>query len=383
LKRLPLLALAALSLAECAGHRLAPRPPLFPLTPAWKTPLSDFILSPLAADSRRVYVATRDGAVQALDQTSGAALWKVDGISGRLTAGDGTLLVRGTEGTVWSLQPRNGGLRWKSDTGVPGELPAVLDGERALVAGRGLVALDLAGGKALWTQAAPTDVTSPPVVTGARLLVGEADGTLRCRDRATGVSLWTYRTKGPLFAPPLVDEPRRRLYLGTTDRRILELSLDRGRPGWRWSVGADIRSPGLLTPDRVLYASFDAVIYCLHRGGNLAWRAPLPSRPLSGPLLVEGYVLVACFENELVGFAPDTGARAGSLRVVISEPQGTAGSEIRTPPIVSGKSIFIGLRDRSVVSYALPAPTVSEPPGTESPGTTETIPKVDPSPPSR
>jgi outer membrane protein assembly factor BamB len=343
LKQLPPLALAAVAFAACGGRRVAP-PPLFPLSPAWKAVVPDFILPPLAADARRAYVATRDGAVQALDQDSGAVLWRVDGVSGRLTAGDGMLLVRGADGTVWSLHPRSGGVRWKADSTVAGELPVILDSGRALVAGRGLAALDLASGTLVWNERSPADVTAPPVVAGARLLVGEADGTLRCRDRATGVSLWTYRAKGPLVAPPLVDERRRSVYLGTTDRRIQQLSLDHGRAGWRWSVGADIRSAGLLLEGRVLFACFDAVLYALHPGGNLAWRAPLPSRPLSGPLLVGGYVLVACLENDLVGYARDTGTRAGSLRT---------GAEIRTPPILSGRSILVGLRDRSVVAYKM------------------------------
>ena len=56
-------------------------------------------------------------------------------------------------------------------------------------------------------------------------------------------------------------------------------------------------------------------------------------------------MLVACLENELVAFAPDTGARAGSLRT---------SAEIRTPPILAGGFVVVGLRDRSVIAYALP-----------------------------
>ena len=65
----PLLAL--LLLAGCASRRPAPKAPLFPLTAAWKTLLGDFVVSPLAADARRLYVATRDGVVRALDPATG------------------------------------------------------------------------------------------------------------------------------------------------------------------------------------------------------------------------------------------------------------------------------------------------------------------------
>ena len=345
--------LAALVLASCAGRRPPPRVPLLPMPAAWKTLLGEFVVPPLAVDGRRVYVATRDGAVRALDRSTGAVAWKAEGLPGRLSAADGLVLVRAEDGTVSSLQPRTGAVRWKSGTGIAGALPAVPDGDRAFVAGRGLAALDLATGRVLWSDPSGAETTAPPVASGSRLLAGEADGTLRGRDRATGVSLWALRTGGPLTAPPLVDPGRRRLYVGTSDKRILEVSLDRGKPGWAWRVGADIGHPGLLLPDHVLFASFDAVLYALRRGGNLAWRGALPSRPLSAPLLVSGHVLVACLENELVAFTADTGARAGGLRT---------SAQIQAPPVVAGDYVVLGLRDRSVIAYALPgAPVPAEP----------------------
>jgi hypothetical protein len=109
-----------------------------------------------------------------------------------------------------------------------------------------------------------------------------------------------------------------------------------------------------LLKDQVVFASFDAVLYALRRGGNLAWRGSLPSRPLSAPLLIGGHLLVACLENELVAFATDTGAKAGQLRTT---------SEIRTAPILAGGLVVLGLRDRSVIAYAPgpPPPPAVEP----------------------
>jgi hypothetical protein len=64
-------------------------------------------------------------------------------------------------------------------------------------------------------------------------------------------------------------------------------------------------------------------------------------------------VLVACLENELVAFDSDTGARTGGLRT---------SAEIRTPPIVAGGYVIVGLRDRSVIAYALPGTLPPPPP---------------------
>ena len=52
-----------------------------------------------AADARRIFVATRDGAVRALDPKTGEVVWKAASVPGRLSAADGTLLVRDENGT--------------------------------------------------------------------------------------------------------------------------------------------------------------------------------------------------------------------------------------------------------------------------------------------
>jgi outer membrane protein assembly factor BamB len=351
-RRPALLLLLALGPAGCSGTRPAPRPPIFPPAATWKTLVGEPLVPPLAADSRRIFVATRDGAVRALDPKTGEVLWQAASVPGRLTASDGALLVRDESGVVTSLHPRTGAVRWRVETGIAGTLPVVLDGDRALVAGQGVAAIVLENGATAWSDPSGAETTSPPLPTTARLLTGEKDGTLRCRERATGVSLWTLRTGEALLASPLVDESRKRLYLGTTDRRILEASLDKGKPGWHWTIGADVGHAGLLQNGRVLFAAYDAVLYAFERGGNLAWRGSLPSRPLAAPLVVEGRVVVACLEIQLVAFDAKSGEKAGGF---------TTAAEIRTPPLRMGGLIVLGLRDRSVIAYGLagtaPAPT--------------------------
>jgi outer membrane protein assembly factor BamB len=346
---------AVLCLAGCAGRPPAPTPPLLPLPAAWKTLLGEFVAPPLATDGRRIFVATRDGVVRALDPATGAVGWKAEGRPGALSAAEGVLLVRGEDGTLTSLHPRTGAARWTASTGVAGTMPAVVDGDRALVPGKGLAAVELAGGRTLWADLSGAETTAPPVSAGSRILAGEGDGTLRCRDRETGVPLWVARTGGALLAAPLVDASRRRVYLGTTDKRILEVDLDDGETGWAWRVGADVAHGGLLLPERVLFAAYDAVLYSLRPGGNLDWRASLPSRPLSPPLRVGDYLLLACLENEVVAYTPETGKPAGRLRTA---------AEIRTAPLLApGGVVALGLRDRSVIAFALPGDAPPAPAG--------------------
>ena len=327
-------------LGGCARAPKPVAPHAFPLGTVWTASLDAALSPPLGLDERRVYVATRDGDVLALSRQDGALAWRAKGLRGLVSAASGIVVVRTPEGKVLSLQPRTGEVRWTTESSVPGAIPAVLDRDLVLVAGSGLAALDAASGRVIWSAPLGPIVTSLPVATGLQVIVGEADGTLRSRDRGTGASLWTLRTAEPLLAPVLIDE-RGEIFLGTTDRRLLRLG-PKGKKHWQWKVGADVISPPALSGDLALFTSFDATLYAIHRGsGKLAWRVGLPSRPLSGPLVVGPTVLVACHESEIVGFSLATGKAVGALKLP---------AEIRSAPLESAGRIFVGLRDLRVVA---------------------------------
>jgi eukaryotic-like serine/threonine-protein kinase len=352
------LLLVAAFLAGTGCRRVRPAvPPLFPVSTEWRVILDDTLEGPLATDGERIYGATRDGAVIALDRRTGLRAWQVKERPGVLSFGGGTLVVRGAHGVVWGLDPATGAARWQTDAGVAGTLPATVTGDRVLVAGEGLAALELLTGRKLWEHAEAGIVSAPPVLAGAWVLVGEAGGALRCRDAATGASRWSFDTGGPIIAAPVVDD-RAWIFLGTTTRRVVALGFDKGQVHWRWKTGADVQVPAALFGDKVLVASHEDVLYALKRGGgDLVWRAALPSRPLAGPIVVGTAVLVACHENEVVGFEGRTGTRLGALR---------APAEIRTAPVMVERLLYLGLRDRSVVALKLgagepsPAPSASE-----------------------
>jgi len=347
------LVLAALLAAHsgCARPPRPPDPPIFPLGTAWAVALEGSIEPPLALDERRLYVATRDGFLRALDRRNGGEAWRVRA-PGLVSAAPGVLVVRAPGGGVTSLQPRTGGVRWTAESGVPGTLPAAIDRDLVFVGGQGLAALEVAGGKVAWAAREQAIVTSGPVGTPKGLLVGEADGTLRLRERTTGATEWTFKTGEELQAPPFVDE-RGDVFLGTSDRRLLRLSLDSGKQKWRWKVGADVRSRAAVAGPLVLFTSFDATLYAIQRGsGKLAWRAGLPSRPLSGALIVGRTVLVACHENELVGFSVADGRPVGSLKLP---------AEIAAPPLLDRGRVFVALRDRSVHALSLAGLEATDP----------------------
>jgi outer membrane protein assembly factor BamB len=355
LRRAPIAALLLAGLAGLAGlacrSRAAVPPNVFPLGTAWTATLDQSIEGPLATDGVRLFVATADGAVSALDLASGTVAWRIPARHGVLGWGHGLVVLREEDGTVWGMEAETGHARWKVESGIAGAIPPVVAQDGVLVAGEGLALLDPATGAARWSVPSPPAIKGVPALEGARVLAGEADGALRARDAASGALVWAFPTGG-LVAAPVVDD-RERVLVGPTDRRFLAIDLRSGEQKWRWKVAADVQGRAAILEDNVVFASHEDVLYALNRGnGNMAWRAALPSRPLGGPLLAGRAVLVACFENEVVGLDARTGRKLGTLKTP---------AEIRTPPVMAGERLFVGLRDHTVVALQLAGPPVEEP----------------------
>ena len=332
----------AVSLAACSARpsrqKLPQQPTLFPLVQSWLLPLEGSLTGPLTSDGTRLFFVTRPGGLQAVEAATGKDLWRLSEQLGVAAAVPGWLGVRAADGGFSALDPETGATRWKAASGVEGDLPPAMNGDVAVVAGHGLAVLELASGRVRWS--AETQATIPPVLHGDSVLIGQADGTLRAWQLGTGAARWSSRPGlGPL-SPPVVDDEGR-LFLGTADRRLVSLDLAKGTKRWNWKVGTETAFPAAVGGGNVLFATSEAVLYAFRGGnGHLAWRAPLPSRPLSGPLLAGGAVLVACngtrpSESLLLGFDLTTGRRLGEMK--------TSG-EILGSPVLVGSQVVLELR---------------------------------------
>lgn len=347
--RTALLLCLAAALSACGRARIAPPAPLFPLENAWKVPVPGGVDHGPVTDGDRVFYVSHAG-LHAIEAATGKPAWSTPGRDGALAAAASLLVLREADGTVWGIEPASGSARWKVESGIPGALPPVVDGDRVLIAGEGVAVLHAGSGRTLWAAPGAPKVTAPPAVAGPLVIVGEADGTVRARDGITGSPRWAFATGGEVLAPAVPDGEGR-LIVGTTARGILMLDAEQGKRRWRWKVGADVTFGGVVVERNAIVATQEAVLWALRRGnGNLAWRAALPSRSLGGPIRFGTSVLIACHglrpsESLLIGFDGLTGRRLGDLRTP---------AELKSAPVAGGRGVFAALRDDSIAAWRLP-----------------------------
>ena len=309
-------------------------------------------LTPTLADGR-LYAASFDGAVMALDALSGQRLWETATglpISGGVGASDNGLVLVGTnKGQVIALRQDSGQEAWRvqvsSEVLAP---PRAASGVVVVRTGDGkFTGLDAPTGERRWIYAPAMPALSlrgaaPPVLTRTLVIAGLETGKLLVLSLDKGLPV-TEKT----IAPPrgrteierLVDidaEPKifgDSLYLVAYRGSVAALDMRGGNLLWNRELSS---YAGLDVDERQVYVSddTDAVLALDRRSGGTLWRqAELTGRRLSAPVATRDHVVVGDFEGYLHWLSKDSGKIVGRIRA--------AGKAIVAPPLAAGDTVFV------------------------------------------
>jgi outer membrane protein assembly factor BamB len=272
-------------------------------------------ITPVIAGDR-IYAASNDGVVRALDRERGKALWKTS-LDRRLSGGVGVyenaLLLGSSEGYVVKLDADTGDELWA--TRLRGEVLAPPQGNGRVVVAQTydgkLQGLDFVSGEVLWTYDSNVPVltirgTSTPVMDGNRVYAGFANGRVLAFDAQTGSIVWEVRvtiSQGRSEIDRIVDVDGGMLLSGSElfaasyQGRLVAIDTRNGRKLWQEDVSS-FSGVGIGFGN-VYVADEDGTLYAYQRTGQgLRWsQDALGYRQLSRPTPVSSYVAVADFEG--------------------------------------------------------------------------------------
>jgi outer membrane protein assembly factor BamB/tetratricopeptide (TPR) repeat protein len=163
-------------------------------------------LEPLTVDNL-VIAACADGTVVAFSGPKPedvAWRFKMDVAAGAMILSEGTLLLSGTDQTLYSLDPKKGSKLWRR------VMPAPVVGRIARTAGTVCAALregrvhflDPATGETLWTYDAGGPIQGGVSVSGSLVLFGSDDQSLYAYDLAFRALAWKLKVKGKVRLAP-------------------------------------------------------------------------------------------------------------------------------------------------------------------------------------
>ena len=358
------------------------------LTLAWTYCTGQGIFSSPIVRDGRVYIATGDAALAALDIQHGQVLWRFQADAPFFSTPiiqDGTIYVCSLEGSIYALDAISGHVRWQAKVATTGakvwSSPIVFDGlvmvglasalsEKPKIAGQ-LIALDAATGKQRWQMFSEVNgapgggIWSSPAVDSARGVVyvgtGDPDDGVMALQASSGRSLWHWRStlhdvadtdvgSGPLLYSD--KQGKARVAVGGKDGMVYSLDAETGRLDWHMQLGGGIfGSPAFAhgTIYAVATQSRRSTCWSLDaQTGEVHWHYAIPETVYSSPV-ISGQALYVAIGNS---FGPGDGGvdvldAANGQLLQYADLHSTATSS----PAVIGSWLFVGTNDGNLDAF--------------------------------
>lgn len=222
---------------------------------------SSCVFSP---DHMHIYFASENHRVYCLDASTGDTIWSVSTSGGivstpQLSLNRSALLVGNLAGQFYAISRKSGRIVWDKrlatneiwSSGTVG----MVDGLEVLFVGvleRGIFALRVSDGSAVWHRDVPGGVWGAPTLSPDKghVFFGGQDGTMYCVTTSSGDTVWSWHTAGKLSPSPCLHGSS--LY-GASDRGALfALDAATGVKLWKIRTGTEIISSPKLAPGGIL-----------------------------------------------------------------------------------------------------------------------------------
>ncbi|KJG22138.1 membrane biogenesis protein [Photobacterium iliopiscarium] len=368
LKRALAVAIAVSVLSGCASEvdsiHMAPLPKVdntFTPKTDWSRSVGDGVsgyyskLTPVVGQNK-VFVADRNGLVEALDPSNGKVLWKNDleketsvKISGGLVLAEGKIFIGTENADVIALDAETGKEVWRAK--VAGEVlskPLVNSGIVVVNTSSGMLeALNADTGKSKWqiSNEIPTLTlrgTSSPVAISGGVFWGLSNGRLEGAILNDGRVLWQQTISTPkgsteidrlvdVDAAPVISGDR--LYAIGYNGSLVSIDLRSGQIAWKrnYSSATNFVVDG---NELFLVTAKDHIVAVDARSGTELWQnKDLQYRQLSAPAVIDGYLVMGDAE----GYLHWLDAQSGEF---VSQ-ESIDGSGIAVPPVALDDNGFI------------------------------------------
>ena len=323
-------------------------------------------LSP-AGDGNRIYAASYDGNVVALNPDNGRRLWRIETdtvLSAGPGVGDDLVVVAGYDGDLIAIKAEDGSTAWQIN--ISGEALA-----RPLVQNGVVVVYTIDGrlrvysafdGSERWSfeQQLPALTqrgAASPILVGTSVIAGFDNGRLIALDLDDGTPEWE-----AILAPPSGRSDLDRLsdvdgsitavgqdvYAAGYNGRVASLAVESGQVLW----ARELSSPtGVATDWNNVYTVGDGgeVIAIQRRNGNDVWRFEgLLRREPTPPVAFSTAVVIGDFEGYVHFLSNFDGRMVARERVGKGMISGT--------PLVMGDKLFVQSENGDVAAFAVRLP---------------------------
>lgn len=320
-----------------------------------------------AYDGNRVYAASYDGNVVALDPDSGKRIWRTEldiVLSAGPGVGEGHVIVAGYDGELIALSASDGSEQWRrSIAGESLARPVVSDNAVIVYTNDGrLRVFSVFDGSDRWelTQSLPALTlrgAAEPIVVGRSVVAGFDNGRLVSSGLSDGELQWE-----AIITPPSGRSDLDRLadvdgalasvgqdvYASGYQGRVAALAAESGQVLWARELSG---YSGLAADWDNIYVVGDnaEIIALLRRNGDDVWRNNLLTRrEPTAPAIFHTAVVVGDFEGYVHFFANTDGTLVARTRV--------GKGMISGAPVVAGNRLIVQSESGTLSAFIVPEP---------------------------
>ena len=282
----------------------------------WKVRLPQPIEAQVVWHHETVVVVGTEGTVYGLNRQTGQLLWETtigEPLSKITPVWNHQLVIVGTEkGLLVALDGQTGKVSWSKrlSQGTPIRLVGA-DGYIFAVARNGFVtALDEVSGQLYWQFQTQQGVAieADPVLTSDALFVADLNGRCYRLSLTDGGLEWVYTAQGNIVAAPVIQDQE--VYLPSTVGTLYALNRQDGTLRWSFTsrLGAPLYSSPVVSGTAVWLGDSKGRLTAVKRqDGTELWSVWLDSPILSSPKLDGQTLLVLQSAGVLVGLQSDSG----------------------------------------------------------------------------
>lgn len=327
----------------------------------------------------KVYSASRMGDVIAFEKESGKKIWETDLgdihgersfwdsrvsalIAGGPTAGMNKIFLGTENGDIFALDAETGELVWQAK--IKGEVitpPAIDSGILVVNAASGILqAFDANTGEVLWKseQEVPALTLrgiSTPVIASGGVIVGTGKGEVKVYMLPTGQAGWSTEVgeaTGSTELERVIDVDSApvifgdKIYAISARGNLVAIELKSGRILWKRQFSS-YRQIAVHLND-IYITNVKGHVYALDRNNGIErWsNLLLSNRGVTGPAVVDNYIVVGDFEGYLHWIDQETGEIVSRHHV--------DGSGIHSTPTVSDEILYSQSRDGDLQAIITP-----------------------------
>ena len=312
------------------------------------------------ASENLIYVGSRDGKVLALSKDTGDIRWSyplpgqdpLGGIYGTPAYDGDRVYVATYEGKMHALNAIDLTPLWQfpSDRSFVGRIvggPAVGGGLVIFGDSEGVVrALDTSTGAVEWSFKAQNQVWSTPAIVEDVVYFGSLDHNFYALSLRHGEEKWSlpFEAGGAIVTSPLVSDGK--VFFGSFDSTFHALDIDSGEQIWQFQ-GDGWFWADPVTVDNMVYATTtNGILYALDANtGTVRWEFDLQRPIIASPAVVDGRIVVTSDE----GIVFSLNARSGQQE----NPGFDVGAEVRADIGVLEDTVYVNDMDRQVWALRL------------------------------